>query len=102
MIHDCQYTDEEYPEHIGWGHSRIDDTLTFANRVGARRLLLFHHDPLHSDDFLDDFHATARRRWAELGADPTLLEMGMEGGELEVAPVDRPGGRDRVTARARA
>ena len=86
LIHDCQYTDEEYPEHIGWGHSRIDDTLTFANRVGAKRLLLFHHDPLHSDDFLDDFHVTARRRWEELGGDPTLVEMGMEGGELEVAP----------------
>jgi phosphoribosyl 1,2-cyclic phosphodiesterase len=86
LIHDCQYTDEEYPEHIGWGHSRIDDTLTFANRVGARRLLLFHHDPLHADDFLDEFHATARRRWAELGGDPTALEMGMEGGEIEVTP----------------
>jgi phosphoribosyl 1,2-cyclic phosphodiesterase len=86
LIHDCQYTDQEYPDHIGWGHSRINDTLTFANRVDARRLLLFHHDPLHADDFLDDFHATARRRWGELGGDPALLEMGMEGGELEVAP----------------
>ena len=86
LIHDCQYTDEEYPEHVGWGHSAIDDTLTFASRVGARRLLLFHHDPLHADDFLDDLHATARRRWAELGGDPALVEMGMEGGEVEVAP----------------
>jgi ribonuclease BN (tRNA processing enzyme) len=92
LIHDCQYTDEEYPEHIGWGHSRIEDTLTFANRVGARRLLLFHHDPLHADDFLDDLHAAARRRWGELGGDPTVLEMGMEGGELEFAPAPASAG----------
>ena len=48
--------------------------------------MLFHHDPLHSDDFLDELHATARRRWEELSGDPALVEMGMEGGQLEVAP----------------
>ena len=48
--------------------------------------MLFHHDPLHPDDFLDELHATARRRWAELGGDPALVEMGMEGGELEIVP----------------
>ena len=30
LIHDCQYTDDEYPEHVGWGHSALSDTLTFA------------------------------------------------------------------------
>jgi phosphoribosyl 1,2-cyclic phosphodiesterase len=84
LIHDCQYADEEYPDHIGWGHSAMSDALTFASRVRARRILLFHHDPLHSDHFLDDFHAEARRRWSELGGDPAQLEMGMEGGEVEV------------------
>ena len=90
LIHDCQYTDEEYPEHIGWGHSALTDTLTFARRVEARRMLLFHHDPLHSDEFLDQFHASARRRWQELGGDPTLIEMGMEGLELAVNGVPAP------------
>jgi ribonuclease BN (tRNA processing enzyme) len=37
LLHDCQYTDEEYPEHVGWGHSRLTDTLTFARNVGAER-----------------------------------------------------------------
>src|SRR6185312_6495664 len=64
LIHDCQYTDEEYPEHVGWGHSRLTDTLTFARRVEAQRLLMFHHDPLHSDDFLDRFHDEAQERSA--------------------------------------
>ncbi|HEX2468719.1 MAG TPA: MBL fold metallo-hydrolase [Solirubrobacterales bacterium] len=86
LIHDCQYTDEEYPDHVGWGHSAITDALTFARRVEARRLMLFHHDPLHSDEFLDDFHASARRVWEQLGGDAALLDMGVEGGEVEVAP----------------
>ncbi|HYX78114.1 MAG TPA: MBL fold metallo-hydrolase [Solirubrobacterales bacterium] len=88
LIHDCQYLDEEYPQHVGWGHSGMDDALVFAHRTGARRVLLFHHDPLHSDSFLDDLHAVARRRWGELGEDPALVEMAIEGGELEVAPAE--------------
>ena len=96
LIHDCQYTDEEYPDHVGWGHSAVTDALTFARRVEARRMLLFHHDPLHSDEFLDDFHAAARRRWETLGGDPALVDMGMEGGQLEVAP--GPAGQASVRA----
>ena len=85
LIHDCQYTDGEYPEHVGWGHSKLTDTLTFARRVDARRLMLFHHDPLHSDDFLDRFHETARERWTELGGQDGAVEMAAESQEIEVA-----------------
>lgn len=95
LIHDCQYTDEEYPQHIGWGHSGMSDALIFGRRVEARRMLLFHHDPLHTDDFLDDLHASARRRWQELGGDPSEVGMGIEGGELEVTA-------DAVVAKAEA
>ena len=84
LIHDCQYTDEEYPEHVGWGHSRLSDTLPFARRVEARRLMLFHHDPLHADDFLDRFHETAQERWAELGGPAGAVEMAAEAQEIEV------------------
>jgi phosphoribosyl 1,2-cyclic phosphodiesterase len=86
LIHDCQYTDEEYPEHVGWGHSGMSDALTFAARAGVRRLLLFHHDPLHADGFLDQLHESARGRWKELGGDPAAVEMAKEGGEVEVRP----------------
>jgi phosphoribosyl 1,2-cyclic phosphodiesterase len=86
LIHDCQYTDEEYPDHVGWGHSGLGDTLTFARRVGARRMLLFHHDPLHSDAFLDELHAAARERWEDLGGQATEIEIGIEGAGLEVRP----------------
>jgi phosphoribosyl 1,2-cyclic phosphodiesterase len=86
LIHDCQYADGEYADHIGWGHSRLTDALTFARRVEAERLLLFHHDPMHTDDFLDAFHGSAIDGWAALGGDPSVLEMGVERREIDLAP----------------
>ena len=83
LIHDCQYTDEEYPAHVGWGHSALEDTLTFADRVGARRTLLFHHDPLHTDAMLDTIGERARARWDELGHSDEEIELAREGAEFE-------------------
>jgi phosphoribosyl 1,2-cyclic phosphodiesterase len=60
LIHDCQYTDGEYRDHVGWGHSALSDTLAFAHRTGAHRLALFHHDPLHEDHVLDELGEEAR------------------------------------------
>jgi phosphoribosyl 1,2-cyclic phosphodiesterase len=84
LVHDCQYGDLEYPQHIGWGHSALSDTLAFARRVGARRTLLFHHDPLHSDDFLDELYAEASNRWRDLGGDPADVEMAIERAEFDL------------------
>ena len=86
LLHDCQYTDGEYPEHVGWGHSRLTDALTFARRVEAQRVMLFHHDPLHSDDFLDSFQGTASEAWEEMGGDPELIELATERREVEISP----------------
>lgn len=55
LIHDTQYTAEEYESRVGWGHSTIDHAVAFAGLVGARRMAAFHHDPAHDDDFLDRF-----------------------------------------------
>jgi hypothetical protein len=46
--------------------------------------LLFHHDPLHPDDFLDRFHETARERWTELGGASGAIEMAAETQELQI------------------
>jgi hypothetical protein len=67
LIHDCQYTDEEYPNHIGWGHSPVSDALAFAHRTGVEQVLMFHHDPLHSDAFLDGVAADVASRVEGLG-----------------------------------
>jgi phosphoribosyl 1,2-cyclic phosphodiesterase len=86
LIHDCQYTDREYPEHVGWGHSPLGDALAFAHRTEAERVLLFHHDPLHTDDFLDTFFGTAISQWEALGGSGDQIEPAAERRELEVRP----------------
>ncbi len=86
LIHDCQYTDEEYPAHIGWGHSKLSDTLAFARRTSPERLMLFHHDPLHTDPMLDRIQEAARELWGADGADPEAILMGSEGSETSVGP----------------
>lgn len=85
LFHDCQYTDAEYPTHMGWGHSSLSHTLQMAHRCRVRRVLLFHHDPSHTDDALDAMLEVARAEWAELGGDPGQIEMTSERLELEVA-----------------
>jgi phosphoribosyl 1,2-cyclic phosphodiesterase len=89
LMHDCQYTDEEYLDHLGWGHCPVSDALGFGRRVGAERLLLFHHDPLHSDDFLDEMVADVTRRWRELGGDREQIELAAERQELTVTAAVR-------------
>jgi phosphoribosyl 1,2-cyclic phosphodiesterase len=86
LIHDCQYTDTEYPNHLGWGHSPMADALAFGRRVHAERLLLFHHDPLHSDDFLDGLAGSVLTRWQELGGRPDQVELATERQEIPIAP----------------
>lgn len=56
LIHDAQYTDSEYAERLGWGHSSISHLALFAETVQAGRLVTFHHDPSHTDDDLDRLH----------------------------------------------
>jgi phosphoribosyl 1,2-cyclic phosphodiesterase len=54
LIHDCTYTPEEYVDKIGWGHSHYLFTLKVAAEANARHLILFHHEPNHSDEKVDD------------------------------------------------
>ncbi len=49
LFHDAQYSSDEYQGCVGWGHSSMTDAVRFAERVGARHLGFFHHDPSHSD-----------------------------------------------------
>jgi phosphoribosyl 1,2-cyclic phosphodiesterase len=84
LLHDCQYTDEEYSERIGWGHSRVSDALLFARRSDAEQVLLFHHDPLHTDGELDLLHGRAREHWLALGGPRGGLTMAIEGSEIEL------------------
>ena len=60
LIHDAQYGPEEYQDHVGWGHSSTTDAAAFADLVGARQLALFHHDPSHDDDVVEQLAIEAQ------------------------------------------
>jgi phosphoribosyl 1,2-cyclic phosphodiesterase len=77
LLHDAQYSADEYIEHVGWGHSSINQVVTLAKRAQARALVLFHHDPFHSDDDLEVLETEARRLWGSDGVAPVLAFEGM-------------------------
>jgi phosphoribosyl 1,2-cyclic phosphodiesterase len=54
LIHDGQYTAEEYKRFKGWGHSSWEDAVKVAIEAKVKKLIVTHHDPDHNDDFLDD------------------------------------------------
>lgn len=76
LLHDAQYSEGEYPQRIGWGHSSVADAIAFARHVGARRVLLFHHEPLHDDASLDELESRVRSLAGEDGY-ATLAREGM-------------------------
>ena len=86
LIHDAQHTAEEFPPRAHFGHAAIEYAIGLAERSGAARLLLFHHDPARTDDSLDALVALHRQRF------PTL-DAAVEGTTVDVpvrtAPVQR-------------
>src|SRR3989442_3925109 len=62
VIHDAQYTEEEYRGKVGWGHSSLEYTVDVALAAGVVRLVLFHHDPQHDDPAMERIQAHARAR----------------------------------------
>jgi phosphoribosyl 1,2-cyclic phosphodiesterase len=83
LILDAQYDEAEYQHHVGWGHCCVDDAIDLAVRGGVRRLFLFHHDPSHTDDKLDDMLAKARQVAARRDAS-LHVEMAREGLKVEL------------------
>ncbi len=78
LIHDAQYTAEEYAERVGWGHSRIADAVALAQMASAKRLVTFHHDPAHDDSELDQMVDDGRA----LATDGLEVLPGREGATL--------------------
>jgi phosphoribosyl 1,2-cyclic phosphodiesterase len=61
VIHDAQYTSEEFSEKSTWGHCTAEYAVHVAKEAGARRVALFHHDPTHDDVRLDGILEHARQ-----------------------------------------
>lgn len=83
LIQDAQYTPHEYPSKIGWGHGSVDYVTDVAILGHVKRLALFHHDPLHDDDFVDSMVEYARERVIESGS-PLQVFGAAEGQEIEL------------------
>ena len=79
LIHDGQYSDVERAGRIGWGHSSVNEAVDFAELAKARQLVLFHHDPSHSDAVLDELTEAALGR-----ANSIEVVAGREGARYEL------------------
>jgi phosphoribosyl 1,2-cyclic phosphodiesterase len=88
LIHDSQYTAEEYKTKQGWGHSCFEQTIDMAIKAGVKKLICFHHDPARTDAQLAELESTYRESIAGLtgAAAPPLLEfyMAREGSSFTV------------------
>jgi len=60
FIYDATYTDDEYPNFRGWGHSTWQEGVRLANAAGAKTYVIFHHDPSHTDDVMDRIQEEAQ------------------------------------------
>lgn len=80
LLHDAQYTAQEYATRIGWGHSSMDDAIKLASLANVKRLLFFHHDPSHNDARLHELYADIRNSKKDL----LPFDLAREGTEFEL------------------
>jgi phosphoribosyl 1,2-cyclic phosphodiesterase/CheY-like chemotaxis protein len=95
LIHDAQYTAEEYPAKVGWGHSSVEYVVKLGQFAEVKRIALTHHDPLRDDDAIDRLLARVRARLRE---DSSSLDVfaAVEGQIVEVAPSPAKGSPRRA------
>jgi ribonuclease BN (tRNA processing enzyme) len=62
LFHDGQYTDEEYKSKIGWGHSSVKHAIIFGEECKVKKMAIFHHDPLNSDERLEEIYQEGIRQ----------------------------------------
>jgi phosphoribosyl 1,2-cyclic phosphodiesterase len=79
LIYDAQYLPEEYEaKKRGWGHSHWREAVNVVMESGAKQLILFHHDPEHTDVCVDNIVKEARNYYPRVRA-------AAEGMEVEIA-----------------
>jgi len=76
LIYDAQYLPEEYAaEKRGWGHSHWREAVNVVMESGAKELVLFHHDPDHSDRVIDEIVDHARNYYPKVRAAAEGMEI---------------------------
>jgi phosphoribosyl 1,2-cyclic phosphodiesterase len=81
LIHDTQYTAEEYEKHLGWGHSSYERAINNANKAKVKKLIMFHHDPNRTDEQLLQLEKNYQKRIA--GKTSMQIMMAREGLVIE-------------------
>ena len=84
LLHDSQYTDDEYVGRSGWGHSSGAHAAAFARAADVSRLALFHHDPMRSDRALDQLYDQVAELVGKTQEPPLI---GREGLEIDLGVV---------------
>lgn len=84
IIYDAQYTTEEYKTKIGWGHSTIDNALESGFAAKCKKLALFHHDPVRSDNELDILQVKTNEKVKMLGKYHLVVFFAREKLEIEL------------------
>ncbi len=65
VIYDSTYTDAEFKNKVGWGHSTWEEGVRLCQAANAKSLVIFHHDPDHEDLFMEELEAKARITWSQ-------------------------------------
>jgi CheY-like chemotaxis protein/phosphoribosyl 1,2-cyclic phosphodiesterase len=73
VVHDAQYTLDEFPGKAGWGHTPVERAVDYAILARARRLALFHHDPERDDPAVEGIAARAQERAAQAEWTPEVV-----------------------------
>jgi phosphoribosyl 1,2-cyclic phosphodiesterase len=61
LIYDSTYTDAEFPNFVNWGHSTWQEGVRLSDQAGVKTLVIFHHDPSHTDDHMDQISEEAEK-----------------------------------------
>jgi phosphoribosyl 1,2-cyclic phosphodiesterase len=64
VVCDSTYTEEEFPNYIGWGHSTWEEGVRLCKAANVKQLAIFHHDPKHDDVFMDQVEIEANKAWS--------------------------------------
>lgn len=85
LIYDAQYTPEEYPQKVGWGHSTYEVAAQLARSAGVKRLALFHHDPRRDDAGVAEIEQRARALFLDTVAAREGTTLNISGGGVAQA-----------------
>jgi phosphoribosyl 1,2-cyclic phosphodiesterase len=81
LFHDSMFTDDEYEQHEGWGHSTMHQAIELAEQAGVGRLFLYHHAPDRVDEEIQRLLGEVRRELEDRGS-ALAVELAIEGNEV--------------------